>query len=76
MFSLFQERKETRQLFSEPLDGIADETITPKVPGRAFFEGTYWPAQLYDTNSQVILFPGQPLKVIGMNNITLLVMPA
>lgn len=76
MLGLFQESKETRQLFPEPLDGVADETITPKVSGRAFFQATYWPAQLYDTKSRVILFPGQPLKVIGMNNITLLVMPA
>ncbi|MGE5660532.1 MAG: NfeD family protein [Actinomycetota bacterium] len=76
MFGLFPQSQETKQLFPEPLDGIADEAIAQGLPGRAFFQASYWPARLYDAKSQVILSPGQPLKVVGMDSITLLVIPA
>lgn len=52
---------------------IVDETIQgPDKPGRVCFRGTCWPAIC---SRQVILQPSETVRVIGIDNITLLVEP-
>lgn len=52
---------------------IVDETIHgPDKPGRVRFRGTCWPAIC---SRQVILQPSETVRVIGIDNITLLVEP-
>ncbi len=62
-------------IFPEPLPGLTDETISYDLPGRAYFQSSYWPAKLRDENRRIVLEPGQQLLVFGTENITLLVAP-
>jgi hypothetical protein len=62
-------------IFPEPLPGLTDETISYNLPGRAYFQASYWPAKLRDENRRTVLEPGQQLLVVGTENITLLVAP-
>ncbi|NET38966.1 MAG: hypothetical protein F6K19_44500, partial [Cyanothece sp. SIO1E1] len=64
------------QLFSCTTDGKVERTISPFHPGRVYFQATYWPARFYDASCQVIASPGDPVKVMGREGLTLLVMPA
>jgi membrane protein implicated in regulation of membrane protease activity len=52
---------------------IVSDTICPGQPGRAYFEGSCWPALC---QQKVILLPGTRVYVIEIDNITLLVEPA
>ena len=62
-------------IFPEPLPGLTDEAISYNLPGRAYFQASYWPAKLCDENRRTVLEPGQQLLVVGTENITLLVAP-
>ena len=54
-----------------PLDmAIVDVTIKPGVGGRVRYQGSIWPANSFQDNNILV---GQYVKVIGRNNITLLV---
>ncbi|MDF0555598.1 NfeD family protein [Kamptonema sp. UHCC 0994] len=63
------------EIFSEPLIGVVEEAIAPQQPGRISFQGSYWPAKLYQSNSPIILSPEKAVKVVGIQGITLLVQP-
>lgn len=53
--------------------GVVDETILgPNKKGRVRFQGTWWPAQC---EREIVLEPGQKVRVIGINRITLIVEP-
>ncbi|HEY9808950.1 MAG TPA: NfeD family protein [Halomicronema sp.] len=53
--------------------GIVDEAIIgPNTKGRVRFQGTWWPAHC---EHEIVLEPGQKVRVVGMNRITLIVEP-
>lgn len=38
-------------LFTEPMPGVVEETITSTHPGRVRYQGTSWPSRLYNPHS-------------------------
>lgn len=53
--------------------GIVDEMIRgPYIPGRVHFRGSYWPARC---DREVVIGPGEPVRIVGIHCITLLVQP-
>ena len=56
--------------------GKVEQTITHKHSGRVYFQSTYWPARLHDTASQFKMVPGEAIKIVGRQGLTLLVIPA
>lgn len=57
-----------------PIDGegVVDCVIYPYQKGRIYFRGSWWPARCEE---EVKLLTGQRVKVIGRQNITLIVQP-
>lgn len=53
-------------------EAIVDEEIQPRRKGRVYWRGSYWPARC---NLDVTLKPEEFVEVVGIDNITLLVMP-
>lgn len=58
---------------SKSVPGIVELVISHECPGRVQWQGTTWPARLF--NSQDTLVPGERVRVVTMQNITLLVAP-
>ncbi|MGA9378916.1 MAG: NfeD family protein [Phormidium sp.] len=73
MVSLFV--REKVEMFSEAVMGTVEKTITQNHPGRVKCLGSYWPAQFYHSNCDVIVFPDDFVKVVGRQGITMLVVP-
>ncbi|HEY9728126.1 MAG TPA: NfeD family protein [Chroococcales cyanobacterium] len=63
------------KLFSKPGTGRVEKTIAPEQPGRVQFQGSYWPARLYDPECQATLLPDEAIAVVGRQGITMLVLP-
>ncbi|NET38058.1 MAG: hypothetical protein F6K19_39685 [Cyanothece sp. SIO1E1] len=63
------------KLFAKVGIGEVDTIIRTTEPGRVKFEGSYWPAKLYNSDTEITIFPTWPVKVIGRQGITLLVIP-
>lgn len=54
-------------------EGIVDEAIAgPYNKGRVYFDCTWWPAKC---DRPVVLLPGQVVRVLGIQGITLIVEP-
>ena len=53
-------------------EGVVDEEIQPRKPGRVYFRNTWWPARCLQ---DVTLVPGESCYVVDIHNITLLVKP-
>ncbi|NJO43927.1 MAG: hypothetical protein HC865_26040 [Cyanobacteria bacterium RU_5_0] len=62
--------------FVEPTQGVTDQTIAFGKPGRVRYRGTYWKARLYHPNQRTTIQPGDPVRILAMQGITLLVTPA
>jgi membrane protein implicated in regulation of membrane protease activity len=69
----------TVELFKEPKTARVERTITARLKGRVFFEGTYWPARVYETAEGLVgdyaLDVSSWVTVIGRQGLTLLVVP-
>ncbi|WP_416670306.1 NfeD family protein [Egbenema bharatensis] len=63
-------------MFSEPIQGVVDSAVKQGQLWRVKFQGSYWFARLYQANPSVTMEPGQSVKVIAIEGITLLVTPA
>ncbi|MEM8603708.1 MAG: NfeD family protein [Cyanobacteria bacterium P01_H01_bin.121] len=63
------------EMFAEPGTGTVDEIITPTIDGRVKYHASYWPARLHRPQGHWVLAPGTQVKVLGRDNITLLVSP-
>lgn len=63
------------QALAKPVEAITEKPITVNQPGCVKFEGIFWSAAFYRPNSQAVVAPGQPVSVVGIQGITLLVMP-
>lgn len=55
--------------------GKVEQTITHNHSGRVFFQATYWPARFSDAACQVEAVPGESIKIVGRQGLTLLVIP-
>jgi membrane protein implicated in regulation of membrane protease activity len=67
---------EILEIFSQPILGEVEETITTSRSGRVGAMATTWPAEFYSCDRQLVASPGDPVVVIGRRGITLLVLPA
>jgi membrane protein implicated in regulation of membrane protease activity len=56
-------------------NGTVSKSITSKQPGRIKCQAVYWPASLYKAQPNISLQPGQTVKVVGRQGLTLLVRP-
>lgn len=67
----------TLELFDTPKAGRVECPITAQIKGRVFFEGTYWPAQVYEaaTDATDALAVSSWVTVVGRRGLTLLVAP-
>ena len=63
------------KIFSQPQVGLVEQAITDKRRGRVKFDGTYWPARFYYSHFIEEVYPDQLITVVGMEGITVLVMP-
>ena len=55
--------------------GKVEQTIDQNHSGRVYFQATYWPARFYNTDCQVKAVPGESIKIVGRQGLTLLVIP-
>lgn len=62
-------------LFKDQDSGIVSTPITSTQSGRIKYQAVSWRASLYKTRTQISLQPGQTVKVIGRQGLTLLVQP-
>jgi membrane protein implicated in regulation of membrane protease activity len=62
-------------LFPEGHEGELVERLTSQEKGRCKVQGVYWPAKLYQVQASVCLLPGTPIRVLGRQNLCLLVQP-
>jgi membrane protein implicated in regulation of membrane protease activity len=67
----------TLELFDTPKAARVDCPITAQLNGRVFFEGTYWPARVYETaaDANYALAASSWVTVVGRQGLTLLVAP-
>lgn len=67
----------TLELFDTPKPARVELSITAQDKGRVFYEGTYWPAQLYPAGAgdDFALAPSSWVTVIGRQGLTLLISP-
>lgn len=68
----------TLELFETPKAARVDCPITAQIKGRVFYEGTYWPARVYEgaIDANYALAVSSWVMVIGRQGLTLLVSPA
>jgi membrane protein implicated in regulation of membrane protease activity len=69
----------TIELFKEPKTARVERTITTRLKGRVFFEGSYWPAKVYEKTEGMVNDCAMDVSswviVIGRQGLTLLVLP-
>lgn len=63
-------------LFAQPGIGEVVQAISPKHRGRVKFRASFWPAKFYlESQTDEPALPLEQVVVIGIDGITLLVMP-
>lgn len=72
MFKTFSDRVEW---FPSSIFGEVDQPITLSRAGRVHVLGSFWKAQFYHFDCQLIAAPGTSVLVLGRKGITLLVEP-
>ncbi|MGA7937205.1 MAG: hypothetical protein WCA35_26880 [Kovacikia sp.] len=60
------------KILTEPVMAIVDVSYAPHSI-RVKYAATTWNAKFHNLNSVVALFPGQSVKVVGIQGITLLI---
>lgn len=60
-----------------PLGGIGKvkQAITSSKPGRIYYRATYWPARFSELYEPQTIIPGEQVRVVGRQGLTLLVVP-
>lgn len=66
---LFQSEQSLSNIWGE---GVIDEVICQQKEWRVFFSATYWSAR---SEHPTTLMPGDTVRVVGRDNITLLIEP-
>lgn len=64
---------EDLRMFPEPIYGVVDKTIVQGRIWRVKFNGSYWFARLYHSEQKVVLNPGQQVRILAIQGITLLI---
>lgn len=72
---LFSVAKKQVEFFSEGVEGTLTQTLTNQSESRCKVHGVYWSAKLYQVGRPMCLLPGTPLKILGRENLCLLVQP-
>ncbi|MFB2917901.1 NfeD family protein [Aerosakkonema funiforme] len=67
--------RSSSEMFAEAVPGIVEVRLAPNQPRRVKCQSTYWPAKLYHRDCQVTISPNEPVRVVGIEGITLLVVP-
>ena len=62
-------------MLPEPKRGTVEVAIAPGTRGRVKAMGSYWLAELHQVEGEIHLLPGESILVVGIKNITLLVVP-
>ena len=63
-------------LFDQPSLAKVDKAIAPNQTGRVKFKASFWNAQFYSQDCQLVAQPGDSVQVLGRQGIRLLVLPA
>lgn len=72
---LFSVAKKQVEFFSEGVEGTLMQTLTNQSESCCKVHGVYWAAKLYQVGQPMCLLPGAPLKILGRENLCLLVQP-
>jgi len=59
--------------FTPPLHGTVEEKIERDRPGRVHCFGSYWPAELAETDAADVVSPCQPVAVVARRGMTMFV---
>jgi membrane protein implicated in regulation of membrane protease activity len=62
------------KLFPQPAHGQVEQAIAPEHAGRVRFQGSIWKAKFADSHYEPVM-PGESVKVLGVQGITLVVVP-
>ncbi|MGB5974306.1 MAG: NfeD family protein [Nodosilinea sp.] len=68
----------TLELFDTPKTARVDCPITAQLEGRVYYQGTYWPARVYEgviDAASIALAPSNWVTVVGRCGLTLLIVP-
>ncbi|MEA5449401.1 NfeD family protein [Leptolyngbya sp. CCNP1308] len=67
----------TLELFETPKTARVERPITAQLEGRVYYEGTYWPARIYEgvIDVGIALAPSSWVTVVGRYGLTLLIVP-
>lgn len=69
----------TLELFDTPKTARVDAPITAQIEGRVYYQGTYWPARIYEgviDAAGTALAPSSWVTVVGRYGLTLLIVPS
>ncbi|WP_416671664.1 NfeD family protein [Egbenema bharatensis] len=62
------------KLFPQPAQGHVEQSIAPEHMGRVRFQGSIWKAKFAESHYKPVE-PGDSVKVLGVQGITLVVIP-
>ncbi|MGB3309286.1 MAG: NfeD family protein [Nodosilinea sp.] len=67
----------TLELFDYPKAARVDCPISAQLEGRVYYQGTYWPARVYEgvIEAGTALAPSGWVTVVGRYGLTLLILP-
>ncbi|MBE9108837.1 NfeD family protein [Nodosilinea sp. LEGE 07298] len=67
----------TLELFDHPKAARVDCPISAQLEGRVYYQGTYWPARVYEgvIDAGTALAPSSWVTVVGRYGLTLLIVP-
>lgn len=65
----------TVEFFPEILEGRLTQPLTNSGKSRCQMQGVSWQAKLYQFNRPLYLLPGATVKILGRENLCLLVQP-
>jgi membrane protein implicated in regulation of membrane protease activity len=67
----------TLELFETPKAARVDSPVNARLEGRVFYEGSYWPARIYEgvVDTSFALVPSSWVSVVGRYGLTLLIAP-
>ncbi|MGB3201059.1 MAG: NfeD family protein [Nodosilinea sp.] len=67
----------TLELFDQPKAARVECPISAQLEGRVYYQGTYWPARVYEgvIDAGIALAPSSWVTVVGRYGLTLLIVP-
>lgn len=67
----------TLELFDTPKTARVERSITAQLGGRVYYQGTTWPARVYEgvIDASIAMAPSSWVTVVGRYGLTLLIVP-